>query len=87
MGNVELNNPLLRRFWFKTKEHLGFGVTAYSLDDATHLVEEAARSLGLDYELADVIENVDVRSLDQGHVIPNMGPPNLRGVWFPALKL
>jgi hypothetical protein len=28
-----------------------------------------------------------VRDLDQGHVIPNMGPPNLRGVWFPMLNL
>jgi hypothetical protein len=24
-----------------------------------------------------------VRDLDQGHVIPNMAPPNWRGIWYP----
>jgi hypothetical protein len=28
-------------------------------------------------------ENVDIRTLDTGHVIPNMHDPTLRGVWFP----
>lgn len=28
-------------------------------------------------------DDVDVRSLDQGHVVPNMMPPNCRGIWFP----
>jgi hypothetical protein len=28
-------------------------------------------------------ENLDIRTLDQGHVIPNMKDPTLRGVWFP----
>jgi hypothetical protein len=30
-----------------------------------------------------VIEDVDVRELDQGHVVPNMGDPTVRGVWYP----
>jgi hypothetical protein len=41
----------------------------------------------LDGELVRIIVDVDVRDLDQGHVIPNMGPPNLRGVWYPMLNL
>jgi hypothetical protein len=28
-------------------------------------------------------QDVDVQSLDQGHVIPNMHPPNWRGIWYP----
>jgi len=28
--------------------------------------------------IVDVIENIDLATLDQGHVIPNMGPPNIR---------
>jgi hypothetical protein len=87
LGNVQLNNPLFHRYWFKTKEHLGFGVTAFSVDDAKGLVEEAARSLGLDYEVLEILEDFDIRDLDQGHVAPNMGPPNFRGVWFPILNL
>jgi len=34
-------------------------------------------------EIKKVIENVDVSTLDAGHVLPNMSPPNIRGVWFP----
>ena len=30
-----------------------------------------------------VIDDVDVRDLDQRHVVPNMGDPAVRGVWFP----
>jgi hypothetical protein len=82
-----LSNPLLRRYRFKTREHLGFGVTAYSVDDAKRLIDDAARSLGWDYEVLGIVEDVDVRDLDQGDVIPNMGPPNLRGVWYPYLNL
>ena len=85
--NTELHNPLLRRYWFRTKEHLGFGVTAYSVDDAKRLVDDAARRLGWDYEVLGIVEDVDVRDLAQGHVVPNMGPPNFRGVWYPNLNL
>ena len=87
MKNPEPNNPMLRRYWFKTKEHVGFGVTAYSVDDAKRLIEDAARRLGSDYEILRIVEDVDVRDLDQGHVVPNMGPPNFRGVWYPMLNL
>ena len=76
MTNPELSNPLLRRYWFKTKEHIGLGVTAYSVDDAMTLFDSAARFLGRDYEVLEVVEDVDVRDLDQTHVVPNMGPPN-----------
>jgi hypothetical protein len=87
MKNPELNNPMLRRYWFKTKDRLGFGVTAYSVDDAKRLIDDAARRLGWDYEILRIVEDVDVRDLDQGHVVPNMGPPNFRGVWYPNLNL
>jgi len=87
MTNAELHKPSLRRYWFKTKEHLGLGVTAFSVDDAKRLIDEAARRLGRDYEILGIVEDVDVCDLDQGHVVPNMGPPNFRGVWYPNLNL
>lgn len=34
-----------------------------------------------------VVPDVDVRTLDEGHVIPNMGPPAIRGVWYPKLNI
>ena len=85
--NSELHSPSLHRYWFKTREHLGFGVTAYSLDDAKRLIDDAAGRLGWDYEVLKIVEDIDVCDLDQGHVIPNMGPPNFRGVWYPNLNL
>ena len=78
---------ILHRYWFTTKERLGFGVTAYSIEDAEILITNPARQLGWSYEVVEIIEDIDVRELDQNHVIPNMGPPNYRGVWFPNLNL
>ena len=34
-------------------------------------------------EIRKKIEGVDISTLDQGHVIPNMRSPIARGVWFP----
>jgi len=87
MRERSLKNPLLHRYWFKTRVGYGLGVTAYSIEDARHLIDEVVGPLGLDREVLDIIVDVDVRELDQGHVIPNMGPPNFRGVWFPNIKL
>jgi hypothetical protein len=30
------------------------------------------------------VEDVDVRDLDAGHVLENMGDVTRRGVWFPS---
>src|SRR5687768_6673264 len=41
---VFMGHSLLHRYWFDTKGkgHLGFGVTAYSVEDAKALVDDAA---------------------------------------------
>ena len=78
---------MLTRYWFKTKNGPGFGITAFSEEDAKIILTDAATTIGKDYEVLKIIANVDVRTLDQTHVIPNMGPPNLRGVWYPRLNL
>jgi hypothetical protein len=78
---------MLTRYWFKTDRGLGFGVTAMSVADAEALLRDARFVRGRDFEVLEIIENVDVRTLDQNHVTPNMGPPNFRGVWFPLLNI
>ena len=78
-------SEILIRYWFKTKRGHGIGVSAYSRDDAEFLIKSA--NLLFEYEVVEVIANVDITTLDQGHVIPNMGPPNFRGVWYPMLNL
>lgn len=58
-----------------------FGVTAIDLDDALGLI---SRLSGAAFPRPTaVIEDVDVRTLDEGHVLPDMDPPNRRGFWFP----
>lgn len=85
MKPLSAHKPLLRRYWFRTKERLGIGVTAFTIEDAKRLVEAGAQASRRSYEIVDVIEDVDVRDLDQDHAIPNMAPPNFRGVWYPRL--
>jgi hypothetical protein len=82
-----MGQDFLHRYWFKTNGHHGFGVTAYSVEDAKRFVEEAAKSLEISAEIMEIVEDVDIRNLDENHVVPNMGPPNFRGVWFPNLML
>lgn len=76
---------LLKRYWFESKRGYGVGVTAYSLDDAKEMIAQEPW-IG-EVDLHTVVENVDVQTLDQNHVIQNMGPPNLRGIWYPMSKL
>ena len=82
-----LHDPKLRRFWFSTPGSLGIGVTAYSRPEAESLARAAAAQLGRSFEPASVTEDVDVRDLDQNHVVPNMGVVSNYGVWFPALSV
>ncbi len=82
----------LHRFWFRfgvdhTKLPLGLGpgcgVTAYDYDDAKAiLIERVFRGASLP-PIVEYIEDVDVSTLDSGHVLPNMASPHERGVWFP----
>ena len=84
----------LCRFWFEfsgPREALppgtwiGCGVTAVDRSDAERLVIDALMSGGDLPPVERLVENVDVSQLDAGHVLPNMGDPSIRGVWFPRL--
>ena len=80
----------LHRFWFKFPSsiepfdlRLGCGVTSYNYDDAVSILTETVFA-GQEFpEVESFVEDVDVRTLDQNHVVPNMEPPVWRGVWFP----
>jgi hypothetical protein len=83
----------LVRYWFKfdltfDDPHpggvlLGCGVTAYSYDDAVALLKERLFVRHSFPKITKVTENVDVSTLDQNHVLPNMEVPIHRGIWFP----
>lgn len=83
----------LRRYWIRFESStssslppgfgIGCGVTAFSYDDMLSILAASVFRGGTVPTISSVEENVDVSSLDQGRVIPNMGVPTRRGVWFP----
>lgn len=81
---MKLPNPLLKRYWFLVPELLGFGVTAFSIDDAYMLLEAEGYLIDRNTK---VIIDVDVSILDARHVLPNAGPTCFRGVWFPCFNI
>ncbi len=76
----------LTRYWFRSEEGKGVGVTAYSRHEAESLVRSEGWVMGMRPSFTDVIEDIDVRDLDEQHVIPNMGICSERGIWYPKLK-
>lgn len=83
----------MRRFWFEFSISdyqtappgigYGCGITAYDHADALQQLNTFVIKGCNSVEIKSCIEDVDVSTLDQGHVLPNMAQPNLRGVWFP----
>ena len=81
---------LLTRYWIQFERisspvslNRGCGVTAYDRDDAAALVRERVFAGRTMPKINQVLEDVDVSTLDQKHVIPNIGDVTARGVWFP----
>lgn len=82
----------LTRYWFefqRTKNviahgvQIGCGVTAFDYPDALQLLQvKMLKDDGIP-EILNCLENVDIRTLDQGHVIPNVWPPTERRIWYP----
>lgn len=84
----------LHRYWFRWDGDLreltpgaalGYGVTAVDRRDAERLLSAALLGGESLPTGAVVAEDVDVRDLDEGHVLPNMGDPSVRGVWYPRV--
>jgi hypothetical protein len=86
-ADPDVDGGSLSRFWFPLDTGIGIGVTAASELEALEMAEEARRRYRPGSRLQPPIRDVDVRTLDQKHVIPNMGPSAVRGVWFPALNI
>jgi hypothetical protein len=81
-----ITNPLLKTYWIESPalRSLGLGVTAFSRDDAFQLLNASGYTLSADDPSLRVTEGIAVADLDQNHIVPNMGPIVLRGVWYPC---
>lgn len=89
-------SALLHRYWIEFPKDavviqrglgMGCGVTAYSLDDARRLIQEQLFP-GIPLPpFTRITEDVDVRTLEANHVLPNIGVVTWRGIWFPFLQI
>jgi hypothetical protein len=83
----------MTRYWFKFDlsnyenppggVRLGCGITAVSPDQAMFILKEKVFKNRILPPVLEYIPNVDVSTLDQNHITPNMLPPVRPGVWFP----
>jgi hypothetical protein len=88
-----IKDPLLHRYWITLDPSdertqvfpLGYGVTAYTAEDAFMLLRIELFGGEPLPKIARVIEDVDLSALDARHVLPNCGEPVRRGVWFPNI--
>ena len=66
---------------------MGQGVTAFTEQDDFYLLDE----YGYDYHhraaRINVREITSIEELDSNHVVTNMGPMVIRGIWFPCLNI
>jgi hypothetical protein len=81
----------MHRYWFEFRESTGelppgvgygLGVTARDQEDALTLMAHMVFD-GPVPAPRHIVEDIDISTLDDHHVRPNMGDPSVRGVWFP----
>jgi hypothetical protein len=85
-----MSESTLTPFWIvPPSEHspLPFGVTAFSLADALRMIEDAGYELPQDRSALRVTEGIRFDDLDEHHVVPNMGPIVVRGMFYPFTKV
>jgi hypothetical protein len=82
---------LLTAYWITSPTQpwgpLGYGVTAWSVEDALRIIRGWGFELPDPLDLVSIQDGITVADLDQSHVVPNMGPIVLRGMWFPFMGL
>lgn len=85
-GCGRVHKGMMKPYWITfepmpqpTALNMGAGVTARSDGDARRIANAAFATA----KIATVIVVDDAASLEQGHVLPNMGSMIVRGVWFP----
>lgn len=83
----------LIRYWFEFEREsafdlppgiaIGCGVTAYSFEDALNMVRDKVFRNNVLPVINRQVEGIDIATLDQGHVIPNISDVRRRVIWFP----
>ena len=84
---------MLIRYWFRFASIPGMrlpigvaqgcGVSAFNYEDALSLLKVKVFDGNDLPPTEEVIENIDVSTLDNKQIIPNIGNVRMRGIWFP----
>ena len=91
-GGAPMAEGGLAAYWIRSplpNAPLGFGVTAWSLEDALGIIRglDYGRFLPDDLAGVQVREGITVAELDRPHVVANMGPIAVRGMWYPFVAV
>jgi len=83
------SNTHLIPYWitFRNQRFQQLGVTAYSLQDGFRLLAVQGYTFDPEADISTIQEHIRIAELDQRHVVPNMGPIIVRGVWYPCLNI
>ena len=63
----------------------GCGVTAYDEADAMKLKEAHLFPIYGTRTILEIVQDIDVRTLNEKKIRPNMGNPAVRGIWFACI--
>jgi hypothetical protein len=66
---------------------LGFGVTAHDVQDAVKIIRNAGYTLPKDLSVLNIKENVHPQDIGDDHVVRQMGPIVVRGIWYPFSRV
>lgn len=82
------------RYWIKfnfenyasipSGTRMGCGVTALNYEDALKLINDKLFGNKPMAPIEQLIEDIDISTLDANHILPNIGLPTRRGIWFPV---
>jgi hypothetical protein len=87
-----MNEEPLTAFWIVPpgrRAPLGFGVTAYDLDDALAILRTSGYGdfLSPDRGALKITQGVRYADLEEHNVRKHMGPIVVRGLWYPFFRL
>jgi hypothetical protein len=85
-----MKGELLTPFWIETPNSshgpIGYGVTAWSYDDAQSIIRAFGYDLPTEQDSIRIHENIRFAELP-AHVREHMGPIVVRGMWYPFYRL
>ncbi len=83
-----LSDNRLDTFWITFPDDptlpSGIGITAFSEEDAFAIVSEQGLDRWIDTAATFSIARVRIDDLCATNIVPNIGPFQFRGVWYPA---